>query len=34
MSQNRSEADRRGVAQGLAASDRPQERAAAVLIPR
>jgi len=33
MSQNRSEADRRGVAQGLAASQRPEERAAAELIP-
>ena len=33
MSQNRSEADRRGVAEGLAASDRPEERAAARLIP-
>ena len=33
MSQNRSEADRRGVAQGLAASQRPAERAAAELIP-
>lgn len=34
MSQNRSEADRRGVAQGLAESDRPEERAVAALVPR
>jgi len=34
MSQNRSEADRRGVAQGLAAGARPEERASAELIPR
>lgn len=33
MSQNRPEADRQGVAQGLAASEHPQERAAARLIP-
>jgi transcriptional regulator len=33
MSQNRSEADRRGVAAGLAKSERPAERAAATLIP-
>lgn len=33
MSQNRSAADRAGVAAGLAASDRPSERAAAALIP-
>ena len=33
MSQNRSEADRRGVAEGLAESARPEERAAARLIP-
>lgn len=33
MSQNRSEADRRGVAAGLAGSDRPSERDAATLIP-
>ena len=33
MSQNRSEADRRGVAQGLAESARPEERLAASLIP-
>ena len=33
MSQNRSEADRRGVAQGLAQSERPDERAAATMIP-
>ena len=33
MSQNRSEADRRGVAEGLATSARPAERAAAGLIP-
>ena len=33
MSQNRPEADRRGVAQGLAQSELPQERAAARLIP-
>ena len=33
MSQNRSEADRAGVAAGLAASDRPSDRAAATLIP-
>ena len=33
MSQNRSEADRRGVAEGLAASERAEERAAAGLIP-
>lgn len=32
MSQNRSEADRRGVAAGLAASELPSERAAAKLI--
>lgn len=34
MSQNRSEADRRGVAEGLAASERPEERQSARLIPR
>ncbi len=34
MSQNRSAADRAGVAAGLAASDRPSDRAAAALIPR
>ncbi|MDR6870645.1 transcriptional regulator [Bosea sp. BE125] len=33
MSQNRPEADRANVAAGLAASDRPVERAAAALIP-
>ena len=33
MSQNRSAADRAGVAAGLAASDRASERAAAELIP-
>lgn len=33
MSQNRSEADRRGVAAGLAGSDLPSERDAATLIP-
>lgn len=33
MSQNRSEADRRGVAAGLADSDLPSERDAAMLIP-
>lgn len=33
MSQNRSEADRRGVAAGLAASERPSERDVAKLIP-
>ena len=33
MSQNRSAADRAGVAAGLAASDRASERAAAALIP-
>jgi transcriptional regulator len=33
MSQNRSAADRAGVAAGLAASDRASERAAAKLIP-
>lgn len=33
MSQNRSEADRRGVAAGLAASELPSEREAAKLIP-
>ena len=33
MSQNRTEADRRGVAAGLAASTRPSERDAAQLIP-
>lgn len=33
MSQNRPEADRANVAAGLAASDRPLERAAAALIP-
>ena len=33
MSQNRSEADRRGVAAGLAESERPEERAASGLIP-
>jgi transcriptional regulator len=33
MSQNRPEADRRGVAAGLAESERPGERAAAKLIP-
>lgn len=34
MSQNRNEADRRGVAEGLARSDRAVERQAAALIPR
>jgi len=33
MSQNRSEADRRGVAEGLAASARPEEQLAARMIP-
>ncbi|WP_043840040.1 FMN-binding negative transcriptional regulator [Muricoccus aerilatus] len=33
MSQNRSAEDRAGVAAGLAASERPSDRAAAVLIP-
>ena len=33
MSQNRSAADRAGVAAGLTASDRASERAAAELIP-
>jgi transcriptional regulator len=33
MSQNRSDADRAGVAAGLASSDRASERAAAALIP-
>ena len=33
MGQNRSAGDRAGVAAGLAASDRPSERAAAALIP-
>ena len=33
MSQNRSPADRAGVAAGLAASDRASDRAAAALIP-
>ena len=33
MSQNRSEADRRGVAEGLAASSRPEEQLAARMIP-
>jgi transcriptional regulator len=33
MSQNRPEADRRGVAAGLAASERPLEREAAKLVP-
>lgn len=33
MSQNRGEADRAGVAAGLAASDRPSDRAAAALVP-
>ena len=33
MSQNRSEADRRGVAYGLFSSDRPSDRAVAALIP-
>jgi transcriptional regulator len=33
MSQNRPEADRRGVAAGLTESERPGERAAAKLIP-
>jgi transcriptional regulator len=33
MSQNRPEADRRGVAAGLAASERPSEREAAKLMP-
>ena len=33
MSQNRSAADRAGVAAGLAASDRPSDRAVAALIP-
>ena len=34
MSQNRPEADRAGVAAGLAASERDDERAAAAMIPR
>jgi transcriptional regulator len=34
MSQNRPEADRVGVAEGLASSDRPSDRAVARLIPR
>jgi transcriptional regulator len=34
MSQNRPEADRRGVAKALAESERPGDRAAATLIPR
>ncbi|WP_424134290.1 hypothetical protein [Roseomonas chloroacetimidivorans] len=34
MSQNRNEADRAGVAQGLAESDRAGDREAAALIPR
>lgn len=34
MSQNRSEADRHGVANGLAESDRASDRAVAALIPR
>lgn len=34
MSQNRSAEDRAGVAAGLAASDRPGDRAAAALVPR
>lgn len=34
MSQNRNEADRAGVAAGLAASDRPSDRAVAALIPK
>jgi transcriptional regulator len=33
MSQNRSEADRRGVASGLSSSDRPSDHAVAALIP-
>jgi transcriptional regulator len=33
MSQNRSEADRAGVAAGLAESDRPSDRAVAAMIP-
>ncbi len=33
MSQNRNAADRAGVAAGLAASERPSDRAAAALIP-
>jgi transcriptional regulator len=33
MSQNRSEADRRGVANGLSGSERPSDRAVAALIP-
>lgn len=33
LSQNRSAADRSGVAEGLAASDRPEERAIATAIP-
>jgi transcriptional regulator len=33
MSQNRSEADRAGVAAGLAESDRPSDRAVATMIP-
>lgn len=33
MSQNRSDADRRGVASGLAQGERPEERAAATMIP-
>ncbi len=34
MSQNRSAADRAGVVAGLSASDRPEDRAVAALIPR
>ena len=34
LSQNRSAADRAGVAEGLAASERPDDRAVAALIPR
>jgi transcriptional regulator len=34
MSQNRPEADRHGVAEGLASSERPSDRAVALLIPR
>ena len=34
MSQNRNEADRAGVAAGLAASDRPSDRDVAALIPK
>jgi transcriptional regulator len=33
MSQNRSEVDRAGVAEGLAASENPQDREVAPLIP-